>query len=122
MVDSQSHRAPDEKGFYQSKNIFIGKSFIEKKKNVGGQNPIEAAKLGCKIFHGPYVYNFQEVYEHLESFGVSKKINNEIELANKIIKNFELLFIKDEKNINLLNEYGEKILKETAREINKYLI
>lgn len=110
------------KYFNYCKNIFIGKSFIEKKKNVGGQNPIEAAKLGCKIFHGPYVYNFQEVYEHLESFGVSKKINNEIELANKIIKNFELLFIKDEKNINLLNEYGEKILKETAREINKYLI
>ena len=24
MVDCQSHRAPDEKGFYKSKNIFIG--------------------------------------------------------------------------------------------------
>jgi 3-deoxy-D-manno-octulosonic-acid transferase len=110
------------KYFNYCKNIFIGKSFVEQKQNVGGQNPIEAAKLGCKIFHGPYVYNFQEVYEHLESFGISKKVSNEIELANEIIKNFDYLFKKDEQNINLLNNHGEKILKETTREINKYLI
>ena len=28
---------------------------IEKLKDQGGQNPIEAAKLNCKIYHGPYV-------------------------------------------------------------------
>ena len=33
---------------------------IEKLKNDGGQNPIEAAKLRCKIYHGPFVYNFRE--------------------------------------------------------------
>ena len=26
---------------------------------IGGQNPIDAAKLRCKIYHGPYVYNFK---------------------------------------------------------------
>ena len=76
------------KYFNYCKNIFIGKSFLEKKKNVGGQNPIEAAKLGCKIFYGPYVYNFQEVYDRLKSYGIAEKINNEMELAEKIMKNF----------------------------------
>ena len=32
---------------------------IKKLENVGGQNPIEAAMLGCKVYHGPYVYNFR---------------------------------------------------------------
>ena len=36
---------------------------IEKLKNDGGQNPIEAAKLRCKIYHSPFVYNFREIYE-----------------------------------------------------------
>ena len=36
--------------FYKySKSVFIGKSIIKKFEDVGGQNPIEAAKLGCKI-------------------------------------------------------------------------
>jgi len=71
------------KYFDYCKNIFIGKSFIKEKQNVGGQNPLEAAKLGCKIFHGPYVYNFQEVYNYLKSLGVTKEVNNEKELAEK---------------------------------------
>ena len=40
----------------------------------GGQNPIDAAKLGCKIYHGPYVYNFKEIYEILKKNNISKEI------------------------------------------------
>ena len=107
--------------FSYCKNIFIGKSFIIKKKNVSGQNPIEAAKLGCKIFHGPYVYNFQEIYQRLKSYGIAEEVNNEVELAEKIIKNFQNPVIKKQQQVNLLNSYGEKILKETALEISVYL-
>ena len=49
------------------KQVFIGKSLLKKLKNVGGQNPIDAAKMGCHIFHGPYVYNFHEIYDYLNS-------------------------------------------------------
>ena len=42
---------------------------LAKLKKVGGQNPIEAAKLGCKIYHGPYTYNFRDVYEQFKSLG-----------------------------------------------------
>jgi len=109
------------KYFNYCKNIFIGKSFVKEKENVGGQNPIEAAKLGCKIFYGPYVYNFKEIYERLKSYGMAEKIDKEIELAEKIIENFKKPMIKDQKKINLLNTYGKKILKETALEVNAYL-
>ena len=109
------------KYFNYCKNIFIGKSFVKEKENVGGQNPIEAAKLGCKIFYGPYVYNFKEIYERLKSYGMAEKIDKEIELAEKIIENFKKPMIKDQEKVNLLNTYGKKILKETALEVNAYL-
>ena len=40
----------------------IGKSLV----GSGGQNPIEAAKLGCATLHGPHVDNFAEVYKILD--------------------------------------------------------
>ena len=109
------------KYFNYCKNIFIGKSLIKNKKNVGGQNPIEAAKLGCKIYHGPYVYNFKEIYERLKSYAIAEEINNELELAGKIIKSFANPIITNQQQLDSLNNYGEKILKETATELNTYL-
>lgn len=41
---------------------FVGRSLTAK----GGQNPIEAAKLGCAILHGPHVGAFREVYAALD--------------------------------------------------------
>ena len=107
--------------FNYCKNVFIGKSLMKEEKNVSGQNPIEAAKLGCKIFHGPYVYNFQEIYDRLRSYGIAEKINNEFDLAEKIKNNFENPMMIDQPQLKSLNNYGEKILKETFIEINEYL-
>ena len=55
--------------FYNiSKYVFLGKSLIKIfNKNDSGQNPIEPARLGCKIFHGPNVSNFTEIYKYLKS-------------------------------------------------------
>ena len=38
--------------FKYAKSVFIGKSTLEKLKEVGGQNPIDAANFGCRIYHG----------------------------------------------------------------------
>ena len=108
------------KYFNYCKSIFMGKSFIKEKRSVGGQNPIEAAKLGCNIFHGPYVYNFQEIYDFLKSHGIAEKINDELELADRINKNFENSN-KTNHQIDLLNSHGEKILKETIESMKRYL-
>ena len=109
------------KYFSYCKNIFIGKSFIKKLQLVGGQNPIEAAKLGCKVFHGPYVYNFQEIYSLLKSYGISEQVNDEKKLSKIIIENFKNPKKINEQQIDLLNIYGERILKQTTAELSKLI-
>ena len=52
--------------FYRlSPIVFMGGSMI----HHGGQNPIEAIKLGAAIVHGPHVFNFADVYEALDGSG-----------------------------------------------------
>ena len=43
--------------------VFIGGSLVRH----GGQNPIEAAKLGAAILNGPHIWNFAEIYAALDS-------------------------------------------------------
>jgi 3-deoxy-D-manno-octulosonic-acid transferase len=43
--------------------VFIGGSLVKH----GGQNPIEPAKLGAAILHGPHVWNFADIYSALDS-------------------------------------------------------
>lgn len=49
--------------YWLSPVVFIGGSLIEH----GGQNPIEAIKLGSAILHGPHVSNFAEIYAALDA-------------------------------------------------------
>jgi len=42
--------------------VFMGGSLIRH----GGQNPVEAVKLGAAILHGPHVSNFTEIYSALD--------------------------------------------------------
>jgi len=42
--------------------VFMGGSLVRH----GGQNPIEAAKLGAAILHGPHVWNFADIYAALD--------------------------------------------------------
>ena len=67
------------------KSVFIGKSTLKRLIAVGGQNPIEAVRLGCKIYHGPFVYNFKEIYQILSKNNISKEINNEFDLSKNLI-------------------------------------
>jgi 3-deoxy-D-manno-octulosonic-acid transferase len=45
--------------------VFMGGSLVEH----GGQNPVEAVKLGAAVVHGPHVFNFTDVYEALDGAG-----------------------------------------------------
>mgnify|MGYP001455024634 FL=1 len=103
------------------KQVFIGKSLLKKLKNVGGQNPIDAAKMGCHIFHGPYVYNFHEIYDYLNSKNISEKINKPEILAQKLMKNFNIGFEKNDKNIEKLSSYSDKIFKDVIQEYNRFI-
>ena len=109
--------------FYNySKSVFIGKSMIKKLQKVGGQNPIEAAKLGCKIYHGPHVYNFKEIYDLLNSYKISEEINNVAELSEKLANDLKELKNNENKITNSINDMGDRILSDTTNEIKKYLM
>ena len=103
------------------KCVFIGKSMIKKLEPVGGQSPIEAAKLGCKIYHGPYVNNFREIYDLFNNLKISEKITGDKDLANKISDNLKEFDKIKEINISVLNNLGEEILNNTANEFKKFI-
>ena len=94
------------------KNIFLGGSLI----NHGGQNPIEAARYGCRIFHGPYVANFREIYDYLKEIGVSHKISNQNHLKDILEKKINMKNYSRE-TIKKLNLEGRRILNKTYNEI-----
>ena len=110
------------KFFNYSKSVFIGKSMIKKLEKVSGQNPIEAAKLRCKIYHGPYVYNFKEIYDLLKSYKISEEVNDEKELYKKLTRDLKNSEDHEDKTADIINDMGQKILDKTTREINKLLI
>ena len=104
-----------------SRSVFIGKSILKRLQNDSGQNPIEAAKLNCKIYHGPYVSNFKEIYSFLGKNKISEKINNEKELANKLTYDFKVSNHINTSKIKLINDLGQKILKKSTNEIGKMI-
>ena len=53
--------------FKYCKSVFIGKSLLKNIKYSSGQNPVEAAYLGCKIYHGPYVTILRRFIKFLKS-------------------------------------------------------
>ena len=95
----------------------MGKSLSKRLIKVGGQNPIEPAKCGCKIYHGPYISNFKEIYEFLKEKGIACEITNEIDLSQNLIEDFNNKNLKNKRNIDEINLYGEQILNLTTKEI-----
>ena len=63
----------------------MGKSTLKKLEKVSGQSPIEAANFGCKIYNGPYVYNFKEIYDVFAERKYNKK-NRVPEMLAKIFR------------------------------------
>lgn len=60
--------------------VLIGKSLT----SAGGQNPIEPAKLGSAILHGPRVGNFADVFALLDQGGGAVMIQNADEIAAQL--------------------------------------
>jgi 3-deoxy-D-manno-octulosonic-acid transferase len=60
--------------------VFMGGSLVEH----GGQNPIEAVKLGAAIVHGPHVFNFTDVYEALDGAGGARRADTHETLVKQL--------------------------------------
>ena len=64
--------------FYRMAAVtFVGGSLVDK----GGHNPLEPARLGPAILHGPHVFNFAETYADIRGAGGAALVRNERELA-----------------------------------------
>ena len=92
-------------------SVFLGGSIIKR----GGQNPLEAARYGARILHGPNIDNFRDVYKLLKTLRVSKKITTPKELAN-------LITFKKNKKIGIkIKKIGAIILKKTIKELDSLI-
>jgi 3-deoxy-D-manno-octulosonic-acid transferase len=60
--------------------VFMGGSLVPR----GGQNPIEAIKLGASIVHGPHVFNFTDVYEALDGAGGARRADTQQALVKQL--------------------------------------
>ena len=102
----------DTKKFHKiASTVFLGGSIIKR----GGQNPLEAARFGAKILHGPNIDNFKDVYKFLKSLKVSKKVNTSKGLASSIT------FRKNKTIGNKIRKIGDNILKKTIKELDKII-
>ncbi|MGU9979673.1 3-deoxy-D-manno-octulosonic acid transferase [Phreatobacter sp. HK31-P] len=64
--------------FYRAAPVaFLGGSLIRH----GGQNPIEPAKLGAAVIHGPHVFNFAAVYEALAANSAARQVTGAEDMA-----------------------------------------
>ena len=59
---------------------FLGGSLVP----IGGHNPIEPAKLGCALLHGPHIHNFRDVFSAFDLDGGSREVADAQELAGAV--------------------------------------
>lgn len=72
--------------FYRLASLaFIGGSLVPH----GGQNPIEAARLGCPPLFGPHTGNFEDMTKRLLDIGAAERVNNAEDLANTVSSLFK---------------------------------
>lgn len=62
--------------------VFVGGSFVK----VGGHNILEPAAHGKPVLVGPYMFNFQEIFELLSSRGVCRMCKNERDFTDTMME------------------------------------
>ena len=102
--------------FNKVKIVFMGGSFI----NHGGQNPIEPAKYGCKIFSGNNIFNFKEIYQELIYKKIAKIVNDQSELEKELLAYINNKTILDNAGSDY-KEFSEKIYKKTIKFLDNYI-
>ncbi len=66
--------------FRLARVAFIGGSLVPH----GGQNPLEAALLGCPIVHGPHMTNFAAIIGELDAAGAIAEASSADEIADEV--------------------------------------
>ena len=104
-----------------SKCVLLGKSLIKSLRNDSGQNPIEPARLGCKIFHGPNISNFVDVYEYLKSLGVTNEVLSPEALSQSLVEELKKDKVNNKQIKEKIENYGQNTLNNVLNEIKIYI-
>ncbi|NQV21674.1 MAG: 3-deoxy-D-manno-octulosonic acid transferase [Rhodospirillales bacterium] len=105
--------------YRNTKISFMGGSFIPH----GGQNPLEPARLGCAILHGPHMFNFQAPVGDLLAAGASKTVADEGELAGAVktlLQDADLVRARAAAALRVGSDAGG-VLDEVMAEVRRHL-
>lgn len=95
--------------FYRIVNAaFVGGSLVEK----GGHNPLEPARLGCAILHGPHIFNFAETYADIRGAGGAALVRNDRDLAAAVKRLFA-----DDKTRHAMADAARDAAKKSAERV-----
>lgn len=100
--------------------VFVGGSFVP----VGGHNPLEPARAGCAVLHGPLVDNFSDVYTAMDHADATLGVADESRLATTVKSLLEDPRRREElgeaarryaaQGVGSLTTLTERIIKEVA--------
>lgn len=108
--------------FYNiSKHVFLGKSLVSSLALNSGQNPIEPARQGCKIFHGPNISNFKEIYEYFKKLNITKEVHNANSLCLSLVEEFKEDKVVNSEIVEKIENYGQNIFNSVIIELKKYI-
>jgi len=100
--------------------VFMGGSLVER----GGQNPIEAVKLGAAILHGPHVFNFTDVYAALDEAGGARRVDDVhavVEQVGQLLANPDSCDAMVTASAQVLDDLGGA-LERTLAALEPYLL
>ena len=102
--------------FLRLSNVtFMGGSIV----NHGGQNPLEAVRMGNYVMHGKKVDNFKEIYKELKNLKISSEVKNIDQMEKVFLKNHN--YKTSNNKLNKINYLGAKIFEDNVKEIKNYL-
>ncbi len=88
---------------------FIGGSLVP----VGGHNMLEAIAVGVPVISGRYVHNFQDVADNMVKREAGFLVNNERELAAKVVE-----LLSSEQLVQQTSENGKRFLEDNRGAID----
>ncbi len=95
--------------FYRLSDIaFVGGGLTQK----GGHNPLEPARLGGAILHGPYTFNFVETYGEMRKAGGSALVRNDRELATAVRR-----LLSDDKTRKAMADAAQRAAEASAERV-----
>jgi 3-deoxy-D-manno-octulosonic-acid transferase len=99
--------------FYRLSDIaFIGGSLVPH----GGQNPLEAARLGCALIYGSHMDNFLELCDILHKNDAAIMVNN----AEELYQNVDTL-LQNPHNVQIMADKSLAIVQQNQGVIDKIM-